>query len=109
MKKLLAAAIFLFVIASAFGRDKIEIKVFETSNDFAEIREVFQKKLYDASSEFKYFYHLVVSPFPFDVDILVNKEDLKAVVFNYNNEGFERAKPCSQAEIDKALALYPDL
>ena len=154
-KKFLLLAIFLFVIASAFGRDKIEIKVFETSNDFAEIREAFQKRLYDVSSEFKYFYHLV-SPFPFDIDgelfdrkakiairknkyfifeiayprvvanriikrmanmpsakkqglgpgiILVNKENLKAVVFNFNNEGFERAILCSQVEIDEALSL----
>jgi len=68
MKKFLPLALFLFIIASAFGWDKIEIKVFETSNDFAEIREAFQKRLYDASLEFKYFYHLVVSPLPFDVD-----------------------------------------
>jgi hypothetical protein len=141
MRKVLSLAFFLFVVASAFGRDKIEIKVFETSNDFAEIREAFQRRLYDASSKFKYFYHLVVSPFPFDIDgelfdrkakiairknkyfiaeiayggdlgpgiILVNKENLKAVVFNFNNEGFEGAIPCSQAEIDKALGLYLEL
>ena len=41
--------------------------------------------------------------------IFFNKEGLKAVVFNYNNERFEGAILCSQAEIDKALALYPDL
>jgi hypothetical protein len=146
MRKILPFAIFLFVIASAFGRDKIEIKVFETSNDFAEIKEAFQKRLYHASSEYKFFYHLVVSP-PFDIDgelfdrkakiairknkyfiaeiayggdlgpgiILVNKENLKAVVFHFNYEEFEGvilsllSFPCSKTEIDKALALYPDL
>jgi len=41
--------------------------------------------------------------------ILVNKENLKAVVFNFNNEGFERAILCSQVEIDEALSLFSDL
>ena len=41
--------------------------------------------------------------------ILVNKEDLTAVVFNFNNGWYEGEIACSQDEIDKALALYSDL
>ena len=144
MKKFLPLALFLFIVASAFGRDKTEIKVFEASNDFAEIREIFQKRLHDASSDFNYFYHLVGVISPFDIDgtegglfdkkakiairknkyfifeiayggdlgpgiILVNKEDLTAAVFNFNNDWFEGGILCSQAEIDKALSLYLEL
>jgi len=68
MKKSIVAVFFLFVIASAFGREKIETKVFETSNDFEEIWEAFQKRLYNASSDFKYFNHHVEVISPFDVD-----------------------------------------
>jgi len=58
MKKILALAFFLFVLAGAntFAQTA-DTRVFETSNDFAEIKGAFQRRLYDASSEYKYFFH----------------------------------------------------
>jgi hypothetical protein len=145
MKKILAVTVSLFVLAVTGVFAQIDsTRVLETSNDFAEIREAFQKRLYDVSSDFKYFYHHVGVVSPFDVDetegglfdrkakiairknkyfvfeityggglgpgiILVNKEDLAAVVFNFNNDWFDGGIVCSQAEIDKALALYQEL
>jgi len=43
---------------------------------------------------------------------LVNREDLKAIAFVFlldSNDWLVEVTPCSQAEIDKALALYPEL
>jgi len=61
MRKILPLAFFLFVVT--VGNTFEQTRILEISNDSAEIREAFQKRLYDVSSEFKYFYHLVVSPF----------------------------------------------
>jgi hypothetical protein len=131
---------FLFVVtaASTFAQtDDTDVRVFEASNDFVEIKTAFQKRLHDASLDFKYFHH---EKSPFDVDgkqselfnkkaqkkmsnnkyfifdyygiyllFLVNKEDRTAIVFFFTNSSILSPTPCSQAEIDKALDLYLEL
>jgi hypothetical protein len=59
MRKLLALATFLFVVtvSSAFAQTPDTIRDFEASNDFTEIKATFQRKLYEASSKYKYFHH----------------------------------------------------
>jgi len=58
MKKILPLTVFLFfvVVANTLAQTA-DIRVFETSNDFAEIKGAFQRRLYDASSEYKYFFY----------------------------------------------------
>jgi len=58
MKKILAVAISLFVLAvtGAFAQTD-SVRVLEISNDFTEIMAAFQRRLYAASAEFKYFLH----------------------------------------------------
>jgi hypothetical protein len=57
--KNLAVAVSLFVLAVAgvFAQKLDTINLYEVSNDFAEIKEAYQKRLYDASSEYNYFFH----------------------------------------------------
>jgi hypothetical protein len=66
MKKILALAVFLFAVAvtSIFGQED-PIKVLECSNDFWEIGAVFQRRVHNASSNYKYFFH-DESPFDFE-------------------------------------------
>ena len=63
MRKILLIALFLFILAlgNAFG----QTRVLEISDDFTEIMAVFQKRLYAASAEFKYFLH---NDGPFDIE-----------------------------------------
>jgi uncharacterized protein YxeA len=135
MKKLLTLATFLFVIAatSAFAQTDDDTRVIEASNDFVEIKTAFQKRVHDASLNFKNFFH---EKSPFDIDgkqselfnkkahktisknkyfifdlgkyflFFVNKEDGIAIVFFFTNSSILSPTPCSQAEIDKALGLY---
>jgi hypothetical protein len=136
MKKLLTLAFFLFIVsvATAFAQTDDDTRVFEASNDFVEIKTAFQKRVHDASLNYKYFFH---EKSPFDVDgkqselfnikaqkkisnnkyfifdykgiymlFLVNKEDGTAIVFFFTNDAYLSPTRCSQAEIDKALGLY---
>jgi len=57
MKKILAVAVFFLVAVANTFVQTADTRVFETSNDFAEIKGAFQRRLYDASSEYKYFFH----------------------------------------------------
>jgi len=61
MKKILFIILF-FSAGYLFSQD---VKVLETSNDFTEIMRGFQKRVRDASREFKYFIHNE-SPFDFE-------------------------------------------
>ena len=61
MKKIL----FILMIFSAGYIFSQDVKVYETSNDFTEIMRAFQKRVHDASREFKYFIH-DESPFDFE-------------------------------------------
>jgi hypothetical protein len=136
MNRLLTLATFLFVVtvASAFAQTDDDTRILEVSNDFEEIKTAFQRRVHDASLEFKYFHH---EKSPFDVNgkqselfnikaqkkisnnkyfifdykgiymlFLVNKEDGTAIVFFFTNSSILSPTPCSQAEIDKALGLY---
>jgi hypothetical protein len=51
-------------VASTFA-DTNTVTVLECSNNFTEIKGAFQRRLYDASSKFKYFYH---DDTPFDIE-----------------------------------------
>ena len=126
MRKMVAVATFLFLVTStsAFAQGLDAIGVFETSNDFAEIKEVFQRRLYDASSEYAYFFHQL-ERFDFNSDVedkLFNKKARKAIsknqyfifeiAFRFSDNfpsRFQAGRACSRDEIDKALADYPDL
>jgi len=57
MKKILLAVVLFLVAAAGVFAQTDAIRVFETSNDFAEIKGAFQRRLYDASSEYNYFFH----------------------------------------------------
>ena len=141
MKKILVVVAFLFVVVGtdAFAQTD-PIRVFESSNNFTEIKSAFQRRLYSASREFKYFFHTQDS---FDFEdgpegelfdkeaktqigkrkyfifgtseggiyflFLVNKKDSKTIGFFFINDAIEEATQCSDVEINKALALYPDL
>jgi len=66
MKKVVIIAIFLFVMAVAdVFTQTDDIRVLEAFNNFAEIKETFQRRVHDASLEYKYFYH---DESPFDVE-----------------------------------------
>jgi hypothetical protein len=58
MKKILALVVFFFAIGvtSSFGQEDA-IEVLECSNDFKEIGAVFQRRVHNASSDYKYFFH----------------------------------------------------
>jgi len=135
MKKIVVAVFFLFVIAvtDSFAQTD-SVTIFESSDNFAEIKSAFQRRLNSASREFKYFFH-TKDTFYFEDDpeselfdktkmqyfifeandgelyylILVNKKDSKAIGFFFINDVFRNATQCSDVEINKALALYPDL
>jgi hypothetical protein len=66
MKKILAMVVFLFaiVVTSSFGQED-DIKIHECSNDFREIGAAFQRRVHNASSEYKYFIH---DESPFDIE-----------------------------------------
>jgi hypothetical protein len=59
MKKIIALVFIGLVIATAraFAQTPDTTRGFEASNDFAEIKWAFQRKLYEASSKYKYFHH----------------------------------------------------
>jgi len=141
MRKILVFAVFLFVITvtGAFTQTD-SVSVFESSNNFAEIKSAFQRRLHNASLGYKYFFHLQ-NPFNFEDGpegeifdkeaktkigkrkyfifeayeggiyflLLVNKKDSRMIGFFFINENIEEATQCSDVEINKALALYPDL
>jgi hypothetical protein len=66
MKKILVVAFFLFIVAAVGTFAQTDAtKVIEASNDFAEIKVAFQRRVHNASSEFKYFLH---DESPFDVE-----------------------------------------
>jgi hypothetical protein len=72
---------------------------------------LFDKKAKKIIGINKYFIFELSSPRTYLL-CLVNKEDLKAIefIFLYNsNDWLAEVTPCSQAEIDKALDLYPEL
>jgi uncharacterized protein YxeA len=127
MKKILVAVVFLFLVAvtDAFAQTD-SVRVFESSNNFVEIKNAFQRRLQSASLEFKYFFHIqnsfnyedgrkrkyfIFEAYEGDIYFLflVNKKDSKTIGFIFINEEIEEATQCSDIEINKALALYPDL
>jgi len=135
LRKFLTLAFFLFIVVAVgtFAQTDDDARVIEASNNFAEIKGAFQRRVHDASLEFMYFHH---EKSPFDVDgkqselfnkkahktisknkyfifdlgryflFFVNKEDGTAIVFFFTNSSILSPTPCSQAEIDKALGLY---
>jgi hypothetical protein len=136
MKKILALAFFLFVVAvsTTFG-EKERYRIFECSNEFKKIKEAFRERLYDACLEKNFFYYEKdasgMGRHPLDTNaqeiidsierkyfifkdegagvyflFLVNKEDGKAIKFYFFNGGLETSKPSTQAEVDKALDLF---
>jgi len=141
LKKLLTLAIFLFVVtATSVFTQTDSVRVFENSNNFAEIKSAFQRRLHSASLEYKYFFHIQEAfdfkdglegtifdkeakmkigkrkYFIFEASeddvyflFLVNKKDSKTIGFFFINDEIEEATQCSDVEINKALALYPDL
>jgi hypothetical protein len=66
MKKILAVTVSFFVLAVAgvFAQTD-STRVLEISDDFTEIKTLFQKRLFNASAEFKYFLHY---DGPFDIE-----------------------------------------
>ena len=66
MKKILVISIFIFLIVAvgAFAQTDAT-RVYEASNDFTVIKAAFQKRVHDASLDFKYFFH---NESPFDVE-----------------------------------------
>jgi hypothetical protein len=143
MRKILLFAVFLFIVAVAntFGQTD-STRVLEISDDFTEIMDAFQKRLYAALAEFKYFHHQLegfVVNLEYEDELskktkkdinknqyfifettdrgiyyltLVNKENANAIVFyfiNYSSPLFGEKNRSSRVNIDKALALYPDL
>jgi hypothetical protein len=136
--------VFVFIglaisVTSAFAQTD-SVRVFENSNNFAEIKSAFQRRLHSASLEYKYFFHIQESfdfedgpegeifdkeaktkigkrkYFIFEASedgvyflFLVNKKDSRTIGFFFINDEVEEAIQCSDVEIKKALALYPDL
>jgi hypothetical protein len=111
-------------------------RVSESSNNFTEIKDIYQKRLHDVSLEFKYFMHdkdtfdgvendfdestkktigenkyfiLRFSAGGFYFLYLVNRENSKAIVFLFSNEWDDDIKRCSEIEINNALSLYKEL
>jgi len=85
VKKKIIMLVFGLGIAAASAFAQIELaRVFETSNDFAEIKEAFQRRLYYASSEYKYFFHQLEG-FVINTELedeLFNKKARKAISKN---------------------------
>jgi hypothetical protein len=83
--KLLIITTFLFVVAlgNTFG----QTRVFEVSDDFTEIMAAFQKRLYTASEEFKYFLHND-GPFDIENEYEIQLLDVKAMEAIGNNKYF---------------------
>jgi hypothetical protein len=58
MKKIIELVFISLAIATASAFPQTDDdRGFETSNDFAEIKVAFQRRLYNASSKYKYFHH----------------------------------------------------
>ena len=139
MKKIFPLAFFLFIVAvtTTFG-EKDRYRIFECSNEFKKIKEAFRERLYDACLKKVFFYFekdaFVMGRNPLETNakeiidsietkyfifkdegagvyflFLVNKEDRTAIKFYFFDGGLESSKPSSQAEIDKALSLFPEL
>jgi hypothetical protein len=120
LKKFLALATFLSVVAvaSSFAQTPDTTRGFEATNDFTEIKGAFQRKLYEASSKYKYFHHQLegfVVNIEFEDELskktkkgisknqyfifettdrgiyyltLVNKENANAIVFYFFNNSY---------------------
>jgi hypothetical protein len=71
MKKILALAFFLFVLAvtNAFAQTE-SVKVLEISDDFTEIMAAFQRRVHNNFPEYNYFYH---DERPFDIEHKVER------------------------------------
>ena len=139
MRKILLLAFFLFAVAvgNTFG-EKARYRIFECSDYFKKIKEAFRERLYNACLEKDFFYYEKdtsgIGRHPLDTNatekinsietkyfifkdegigvyflFLVNKEDRIAIKFYFFDGGLESSKPSTQAEIDKALSLFPEL
>jgi hypothetical protein len=66
MKKILAVTVSFFVLAvTGVFAQTASTRVLEVSDDFTEMMAAFQRRLYAASAEFKYFLH---NDGPFDIE-----------------------------------------
>jgi hypothetical protein len=140
MKRVIAFVFIGFAISAASAFAQNSVRVFESSNNFAEIKSAFQRRLHSASQGYKYFFH-IQGPFDFEDGpegeifdkeaktkigkrkyfifeayegeifflFLVNKKNSRTIGFFFINDEIEEAIQCSDVEIDKALAGYPDL
>jgi outer membrane lipoprotein-sorting protein len=88
LKKILLLAFFLFILTltNTFAQTD-PTRVLEISDDFTEIMAAFQKRLYAASAEFKYFLH---NDGPFDIENGYESQlfDAKAMEAIGNNKYF---------------------